>query len=128
MKNIILSVLIVTFAIIVTFSLGIANSGTEPEFKPHFKNIPIKTEMGNESLASYFDVKGSQVVIFVPGKIFDKESWYLLTERLQQLKVASLSLDGKTKDVVLTSINVMKEMGYKKIALVGGSMGGAAIL
>jgi len=84
--------------------------------------------MGIEDSAAYFDGKSNQVVIFVSGAVINKESWILLAERLQQLNVASLSLDGKTKDDVLSSINFPKDKDFNKIALVGGSVGGAAII
>ena len=105
-----------------------AHSADEPVSKSNYEIIKIKTEMGIESSAAYFDGKSSQVVIFVPGAVFNKESWFFLAERFQQLNVASLSLDGKTLHDVLSSIKVLKDKGFKKITLVGGSMGGAAIL
>lgn len=90
--------------------------------------VKIKTDKGDESAAAYFDGGNGQAVIFVPGAVYHKESWYFLAERLLKLKVASLSLDGKTPDVVLSAIRYLQEKGFKKISLVGGSMGGAAIL
>jgi pimeloyl-ACP methyl ester carboxylesterase len=84
--------------------------------------------MSIEDSTAYFDGKSNQVVILVPGAAFNKESWYFLAERLQKLNVASLSLDGKTQDDVLSSINFLKEKNVTTIALVGGSVGGAAIL
>ncbi len=128
MNNITLLVLVGVFAVIGALDCEQAHSAEEPVIKSRYKILTIKTEMGSESLAAYFDVKGSQGVIFVPGKVFNKESWFFLTERLQQVNVASLALDGKEKSDVLSAIGVMKDKGFKKIALVGGSMGGAAIL
>lgn len=90
--------------------------------------VKIKTESGSESSAAYFKGTNGQAAIFVPGAVFDKESWFFLAERLQKKHVASLSLDGKTPSVVLAAINYLKGKGFKKIALVGGSMGGAAML
>jgi hypothetical protein len=117
------------FVMITTSSFEQVHSSDESvSNKTNYDIIDIKTENGNESSAAYFDGKGDQVVIFVPGAVFNKESWFFLAERLQQLNVASLSLDGKTLYDVLLSIILLKEKGFKKISLVGGSMGGAAIL
>ncbi len=127
MKNLTL-LLVGLFAMMGILNFGQAHSAEDPVGKPHYKIINIKSEHGRESLAACFDVKGSQAVIFVPGRVFNKESWFFLAERLQQLHVTSLSLDGKEEEDVLSAIGVMKDKGFKKIALVGGSMGGAAIL
>ena len=113
---------------IATSSFEHAHSSDESISKTNYDIIEIKTENGNESSAAYFDGKSGQVVIFVPGAAFNKESWFFLAERLQQLNVASLSLEGKTIYDVLSSIKFLEEKGFKKISLVGGSMGGAAIL
>ena len=37
-------------------------------------------------------------------------------------------MDGKTKDDVLSSVNFLKDRNFNNITLVGGSLGGAAIL
>lgn len=105
-----------------------AHAGDGSLSKPDHSIVEIKTEKGNGSSAAYFDGKNGQIVIFVPGAVYNKESWYFLAERIQKMNVASLSLDGKTPDVVLSAIKLMQEKGFKKIGLVGGSMGGAAIL
>lgn len=90
--------------------------------------------------ASFFKAEQDFVVIFAHGAIFNKESWYFLAERLQKEGISSLSLDfrgyGKSKSGstnkksldILGAIDYLKEKGFKKIAIVGGSMGGAAIL
>jgi pimeloyl-ACP methyl ester carboxylesterase len=90
--------------------------------------IKITSGAGIQSEAAYFAGAPDKAVIFVPGAVFDKESWSFLAERLQGLNVASLALDGKTPDAVGASIAVLKQKGFKRILLVGGSMGGAAIL
>jgi pimeloyl-ACP methyl ester carboxylesterase len=128
MKKLALSILLGVFAMIGISNVEQANSADEPVSKPHYKDIKIMTETGIENSAAYFEGNGSQVVIFVPGYVFNKESWFFLAERLQQLNVASLSLDGKTQDDVLSSIKILKDKGFTNITLVGGSMGGAAIL
>ena len=93
-----------------------------------YEKVAIKLKAGIENGAAYFDCKSNQAAIFVPGAVFNKESWFFLAERLQHLGVASLSLDGKTQDDVLSSVKALKDKGFKTITLVGGSMGGAAVL
>ena len=123
-----LSGLLGVFAMIVTPSFVHAHSSDESVIETKYDTIIIRTENGNHSSAAYFDGKSDQAVIFVPGAVFSKESWFHLAERLQNSNIASLSLDGKTLYDVLSSVKVMKEKGFKEISLVGGSMGGAAIL
>jgi hypothetical protein len=128
MKTFSLPILLGVFAVIATSSVERSHSAEEPMGKPNYEIIKIRTEIGIENSAAYFEGKSGQVVIFVPGAVFNKESWFFLAERLQQLDVASLSLDGKTLYDVLSAVKVMKGKGFKDICLVGGSMGGAAIL
>jgi hypothetical protein len=95
---------------------------------PKYEKVAIKLKAGIENVAAYFDCKSKEAAIFVPGAVFNKESCFFIAERLQNLGVASLSLDGKTQDDVLSAVKVLKNKGFKAITLVGGSMGGAAIL
>ena len=110
MKKLALSVLL---AMIGTSDFKQAHSGDESVKKPHYEEVKMKTAMGIESSAAYFDGKSSQVVIFVPGAVFNKESWFFLAEHLQQLNVASLSLDGKTQDDVLSSIKFLRVFTFR---------------
>ena len=105
-----------------------------------FKLISYSTEDGGIVEASFFKANKELVIIFAHGAIFNKESWYFLAERLQKEGVSSLSLDfrgygnsksGSTSNKsfdILGAIDYLKEKGFMKIAIVGGSMGGAAIL
>jgi hypothetical protein len=128
MKKLSLSILFGVSPMVVTPTFVHAHSNDESVKETHYDTIEIATENGNHNSAAFFDGKGGQGVIFVPGAVFNKESWFHLAERLQHLNIASLSLDGKTLYDVLSSIKVMKEKGFKVITLLGGSMGGAAIL
>ncbi len=105
-----------------------------------FELISYTTEDGGVIEASYFEADKDLVVIFAHGAIFNKESWYFLAERLQKEGVSSISLDfrgygnskkGSTNKKsldILGAVDYLKEKGFKKIAIVGGSMGGAAVL
>ena len=108
--------------------------------KDDFKLITYKTEDDGHIEAALFEGKKDLAVIFAHGAIFNKESWYFMAEQLQSKSVSSLSIDfrgyghskkGSTDKKafdILGAITYLKEQGYKKIAIVGGSMGGKAIL
>jgi len=116
------------FFIISTSNFKQVHAADKPMEHSNFEIIKIKTEMGFESSSAYFDGKSDKVVVFVPGAIFNKESWFFLAERLQQSNVASLSLDGKRKEDVLAAVQFLKDKGFAKVILLGASMGGGAVL
>jgi len=122
-----------TLPLALLFIIAIANftqaqAADKPMEQPNFEIIKIKTAMGGESSSAFFDGRSDKAVVFVPGAIFNKESWYFLAERLQRLNVSSLSLDGKRKEDVLSAIKILRGKGFVKIILVGASMGGGAVL
>lgn len=114
----------------ITMALTCAQVSSAEALRPSadYEIIKIKTETGTESLAAFFDGGHDQVAIFVPGAVFNKESWFDLAERLKKLDIASLSLDGNTRDAVWAAVDLLTAKEFTKIILVGGSMGGAAIL
>jgi len=126
MKKMTLSV--VLFFIITAANFTPAQAAERLMEQPNFEIITIKTVTGLESSSAFFAGKSDKAVIFVPGAIFNKESWFFLAERLQQLNVSSLSLDGKRKEGVLAAIEILKGKGFTKLILVGASMGGGAVL
>jgi len=105
-----------------------------------YKLITYKTEDGGVIEASFFEGEKELIVIFAHGAVFDKESWYFMAEKLQKEGISSLSIDfrgyGNSKKGttdkrsldILGAVDYLKEKGFKKIAIVGGSMGGAAVL
>ena len=100
----------------------------EPGAKDAFTEIALPSEGGTTQPAAFFTAQGPRAAVWVPGKVFNKESWYFMCELLQGFHVASLSLDGKTKTDVLNAVAFLKDKGFKEICLVGGSMGGRAVL
>ncbi|MDH5609402.1 MAG: alpha/beta hydrolase [Cyclobacteriaceae bacterium] len=90
--------------------------------------------------AAFFNVPGERAVIFAHGAVFSGKSWYFMAERLRENHIASLcidfrgygnSTDGSTGDKGLDitgAVDFLKAKGFTRISLVGGSMGGAAIL
>ncbi len=80
---------------------------------------------GVETEVAYFKGTGKQAIVFVPGSRYQKDSWYFLADRFQQLGIASLALDGSS---ISNSIDFLKQKGYNEITLIGGSMGGEAVL
>ena len=129
------------FVILFSGIITLTNAKKSPmEPKDHFKLITYKTEDGGTIEASLFEGNKDLAVVFAHGAIFNKESWYFLCEKLQDKGLTSLSIDfrgyGNSKEGstnnkaldILGAVDYLKEQGYKNIALVGGSMGGAAIL
>ena len=122
-----------TFASLI---LGLASSSDANSFQ----KVTFKTEDGALIEGSFFQGKRDQAVVLAHGKVFNKESWYPLCERLQKEGISSLAIDfrgyGNSKPGesgefyldVLGAIDHLKRKGFKHIALIGGSMGGAAIL
>ena len=121
--------------ILMTFTYQISMASNDS-----FELISYPTEDGGIIEASFFEANKDLVVIFAHGAIFNKESWYFLAERLQKEGVPSLSIDfrgygnskkGSTSNKsldILGAVDYLKGKGFKKIAIVGGSMGGAAVL
>lgn len=113
---------------------------TQKNHQDGFKLVTFKTEDGGTIEASLFDGGKNIAVVFAHGAVFNKESWYFLSKKLQSKKVTSLSIDfrgygnskkGSTSNMaydILGAIDYLKTKGFKNIVLVGGSMGGAAIL
>lgn len=106
----------------------------------NFNIVNYTTEDGGEIEAAYFDAGNKKAVIFAHGAIFNKESWCFLAEKLQDLGISSLAIDfrgygNSTADNlnqkyfdILGAIKYLKEKGIEEIDIIGGSMGGAAVL
>ncbi|MCF6169065.1 alpha/beta fold hydrolase [Lutibacter sp.] len=106
----------------------------------HFKLVNYVTEDGGSIEASFFKASKKRVVIFAHGAVFNKESWYFMAKKLQKKGISSLSIDfrgyGNSKKGstnkrsldILGAIHFLKEKGFNEISIVGGSMGGAAVL
>ena len=105
-----------------------------------FELVHFDTDDGGEIEAAYFKAEGDKVVVFAHGAIFNKESWYFLAEAFQKKGVSALSIDfggyanskagntGKKLYDILGAISYLEGKGFNDIAIVGGSMGGAAVL
>jgi alpha-beta hydrolase superfamily lysophospholipase len=106
----------------------------------NYQKVTFETEDGARIECSFFEARKIQAVVFAHGAVFNKESWYPLAECLQKEGVSSLAIDfrgygnslpGKSKALyydVLGAVDYLEKSGFEHIALVGGSMGGAAIL
>ncbi|VAV83340.1 hypothetical protein MNBD_BACTEROID02-151 [hydrothermal vent metagenome] len=131
------------YIVILFFSLFLMSFTTQSIMATSdgFELITYPTEDKGVIEASFF--KGTDrnlAVIFAHGAIFNKESWYFLAEKLQDKGIASLSIDfrgyGNSKKGttnkrsldILGAVDYLKSKGFNNIAIVGGSMGGAAVL
>jgi alpha-beta hydrolase superfamily lysophospholipase len=105
-----------------------------------FELVHFKTEDGGNIEAALFTSNSKKIIIYAHGAIFNKESWYFLAEEFQKQNVAGISIDfrgygnsksGRTNNKlydILGAINYAKINGYANINIIGGSMGGAAVL
>lgn len=102
--------------------------------------ISFKTAQGGSVEADFYDAGGARAVVFAHGAVFNKESWAIQAERLRESGVSGLSINfsgyGKSKsgeggdrtDDLIAAIKELKTRGFKRIGLIGGSMGGAITL
>jgi len=78
--------------------------------------------------AAYYPAAGERAVVFVPGFIFNKESWKNLAGQLQEQGIASVAISAKSESPVRRAIQELVRRGHSDVVLVGGSSGAAAIL
>jgi pimeloyl-ACP methyl ester carboxylesterase len=78
--------------------------------------------------AAYFPAKGKRAVVWVPGYIFSKESWFKMAKSLQAEGVASMAISGNSVGNVRSALQQLARRGHKDFTLVGGSRGAKAIL
>lgn len=105
-----------------------------------FELVTFPTTDGGTIEAALFATEGDRAAVFAHGAVFNKESWYPQAERLQKAGVTALSIDfrgyGNSKagnaaekyPDVLGAVAFLEAKGFEKIAVLGGSMGGAAVL
>ena len=91
------------------------------------QEITVQTEFGDYG-ASFFPGSGRQAVVCIPGTVRDRESWYFLTQALQEKGIASLAFDEISGPAILGGISLLKQRGYEEIGLVGASRGAAVAL
>jgi len=107
-----------------------------------FDIVHFNTEDGGNIEAALFQANSGRIIIYAHGAIFNKESWYFLAKEFQNQNIAGLSIDfrgyGNSKSEsgslsnkyydILGAINFAKNNGYTDINIIGGSMGGVAVL
>lgn len=132
----IIKLLILTIVLIFTANQKMMSQNKD------FELVQFNPEDGGKIEAALFsaDSNSRRIIIYAHGAIFNKESWYFLAEEFQKQNIAGLSIDfrgygnskpGKTNDKsydILGAINYAINNGYTNINIIGGSMGGAAVL
>jgi len=96
-------------------------------------DTPQPLETGTDSAfylsdAVYYPANGEVAVVFVPGFIFNKESWKALATQFQKDGIASLAISAKSENPIRRAMQELARRGHKNLVLVGGSSGAAAIL
>lgn len=94
---------------------------------------PEALETGTDSAfymsdAAYYPAEGERALVFVPGFIFNKESWKGLATKLQEQGIASVAISAKSENPIRRAIQELVRRGHSDVMLVGGSSGAAAIL
>ena len=102
-------------------------------------DIEFATSDGGQIHAHLYGT-GDRAVVLAHGKVFDKESWQPLAERLAETGVRVLALDfrgygdsspgteGNRIDLdVLGAVDYLEKHGTASISLLGASMGGWAV-
>jgi pimeloyl-ACP methyl ester carboxylesterase len=102
-----------------------ANDSSAPSFKT-LDTGPVSNLYVSDAV--FYKSKGRQAVVFVPGYIFNKESWLFLAKHFQTLGVSSLSVNGNSVSSVKAAVTFLRDEGYTDIALIGGSMGAVAVM
>lgn len=102
--------------------------------------VQFSTEDGGRIEAALFAGKKQRAVVLAHGAVFNKESWYPQARVFRDAGLTCLSINfrgyGKSTagssrqkfhDIV-GAVAWLKGRGYNRIAVVGGSMGGAVVL
>jgi pimeloyl-ACP methyl ester carboxylesterase len=123
--------------IIVAFS-GLSSGGSQAEMHDPTE-ISFPTSDGGEIHAHLYG-SGSHAVVLAHGKVFDKESWQPLAERLadQGHRVLALDFRGYGRSTagsearrldsdVLGAVAFLESQDTDEISLIGASMGGSAV-
>ena len=108
--------------IFLSFCLGLTLSEADVS---SFQTVTFTTEDGATIEGNFFKGKKGRAVVFAHGKVFNKESWYPLCERLQKEGIASLAIDfrgygnskpGKSNKIyydVLGAVDYLEEQGFQ---------------
>ena len=94
---------------------------------PELLNTPVDDDL-YVSDAAYFPATGKRAVVWVPGYIFSKESWFEMAKSLQADGVASMAISGNSVKNVRSALQQLARRGHKDFILVGGSRGAEAVL
>ena len=92
------------------------------------EQVQIESEFGYFNDGLYFAGRGGQAAVLVHQSESDKESWKDFAGRLQSKGIASISIDTIGRREVLDAIDFLLARKYKKITLIGASLGGGAVL
>ncbi len=124
--------------LLVSITLGCMK--TELPAQGEHKIVTFPTEDGGQIEAAIFEASTEKVIIYAHGAVFNKESWYVLAEKFQRVGITSLCMDfrgygnstapnlNQKYHDILGAIDYLKDQGYSELNVIGGSMGGAAVL
>ena len=112
-------------------------TSSQPE---HSESVRFNTSDGGTIQGTLFPAGKELAVVLAHGAVFNKESWYPIAENLQAAGTSALAIDfrgygestaadSSARDLDIDgAIAFLEGKGYGAVALVGGSMGGNAVL
>lgn len=124
--------------LLVSITLGCMK--TELPAQGEHKIVAYSTDDGGHIEAALFPANDEKIIIYAHGAVFNKESWYFLARQFQKVGVSSLCIDfrgygnstapnlNQKYHDILGAIDYLKDKGYSELHVIGGSMGGAAVL
>ena len=126
--------------IFLIIAAALSSMKSELTAQGNYTIVSFSTEDEGVIEASLFDASVDKAIIYAHGAVFNKESWYFLAEKFQRAGITSFCIDfrgygnsnasnlnQKYYDI-LGAIEYLKSSGYSEISVIGGSMGGAAVL
>ncbi len=93
---------------------------------PKIVQLKIYEDFENDALL--YEAKGKHALVLVHQSGYRKESWDDLARNFQLKHITSLSLERSTAEDVGAATQYLIRKGYRKITLIGASVGGSAVL
>lgn len=106
--------------------LAIFIASAKPAYSQEHVTLVLRDVI--ERTALFFSGNRPQAAIFIHQSGLDAESWTLMAKELQSMGVGSLPLESTSSEDILAAIEFLKKKSYKRIRLVGASIGGGSAM
>lgn len=137
-KHFIQPVLVLAIILAMT-AVGVIRQGGANGDRP-YRLETFRTSDNGLIEGALYSRHNDRVVLLCHGQVFDKESWSDLALEFQKADIDVFAIDfrgygnstgptwGAFELDVLGAVNRLSDKGYKQIGILGGSMGGRAVL